>query len=86
MARIVPLEPIFDLLTAHLDDDRSPVRAGVGVLTVVERGEQVRHRPLRERCVPLDRGVTGEVPEQVIDGPLDGALGVAVGEVVEEAG
>jgi hypothetical protein len=41
MARIVALEAIGDLLAGDLDEHRPAMRAGIGVLTVIERRQQL---------------------------------------------
>jgi len=68
VAGIVPLEPVLDFRLVELYDHRSTVRTGVGILAVVECGQQVDDRALRQRGVPRDRRITGQIPEELSAG------------------
>jgi len=72
VAGIVPLEPVLDFRLVELYDHRSTVRTGVGILAVVECGQQVDDRALRQRGVPRDRRITGQIPEELVGQRVDG--------------
>ena len=72
MAGVIPLEAIFDLLAAELDNHWPAVGTGIGVRTVVECRQEVDDRALGQRGVAGNRWITGQIRQQLVDRFVDG--------------